>query len=318
MNSGPTDHIIATSYDRSTCETGVVHLGFGAFHRSHQAVFLDDYMQISGDLRWGIAAVNLRKSEAKVFQIAEQDVQLHDGYFLKAYSANGSVKRRRVRSHTSFADWSIAPAGCEDLLSLPSVHMVTITVTESGYYTDPNGNLNLDDPTIKAEISGELTQSIYAYLRNALTKRVATTGAPVTIACCDNIRQNGKMLRRNLASYLIACDEIGLANWIETNAAFPCSMVDRITPRAPTELGTEFSALVGKPVTSPIMAEEFLQWVLQSTAAADMPDLAKVGVTVTDDVNPYEETKIRVLNGCLLYTSPSPRDKRQSRMPSSA
>ena len=28
--------------------------------------------------------------------------------------------------------------------------------------------------------------------------------------------------------------------------------------------------------------------------------------------------KIEVIKGCLLYTSPSPRDKRQSRMPSSA
>ncbi len=297
MNSLTPESITATSYDRSTCQTGVVHLGFGAFHRAHQAVYLDDYMDMSGDLRWGIAAVNLRSADAAQFKAADDDNQVHNGYFLKSFSADGQVKLRRVRSHVQFADWSVAQHDSEALLSLPTVHMVTITVTESGYYTDPNGNLNLDDPTIKAEVSGEITQSVYGYLTAALAKRVATTAAPLTIACCDNIRQNGKMLRRNLLSYLKACDKSDLAAWVEENVAFPCSMVDRITPRSPAELSTELTDLIGKNVSSPIMAEDFTQWVLQSLAAADMPDLARAGVTVTSDVDPYEETKIRVLNG---------------------
>jgi len=297
MNCEENKLISATEYDRSACDVGVVHLGFGAFHRSHQAVYLDDYMDVSGDLRWGIAAVNLRASEAAHFKSAEEDNNYHDGYYLKSYSSDGNVNLRRVRSHVQFADWSVAASDSEALLSLPSVHLVTITVTESGYYTDPNGNLNTQDPTIKAEISGGISESVYAYLREALTKRAAATNAPLTIACCDNIRQNGKMLRRNLLSYLEACKLAELANWVENNVAFPCSMVDRITPRSPEQLSVEISELVGKPVVSPIMAEDFTQWVLQSQAKTDMPDLAKVGVTVTADVDPYEETKIRVLNG---------------------
>ena len=105
------------------------------------------------------------------------------------------------------------------------------------------------------------------------------------------------MLRRNLLAYLVACGDLMLADWVEANVAFPCSMVDRITPRSPAELGPELSLLVGKDVTSPIMAEDFIQWVLQDSAGAEMPDLAQAGVTVTSDVDPYEETKIRVLNG---------------------
>ncbi len=289
--------IFATGYDRSACEVGVVHLGFGAFHRAHQAVYLDDYMELSGDVRWGIAAVNLRESEAAHFEAAKEDINSHDGYFLKNYSADGSVALRRVRSHVDFSDWSVTPGDSEALLSLPTVHLVTITVTESGYYTDPEGNLNLAHPTIKAEVAGEKSESVYAYLSSALAERVSTKGAPLTIACCDNIRQNGKMLNRNLLAYLKACNKLELAAWVEKNVAFPCSMVDRITPRSPAELGAEMSALVGKPVTSPIMAEDFTQWVLQSDAAADMPELARAEVTVTADVDPYEETKIRVLNG---------------------
>ena len=124
--------------------------------------------------------------------------------------------------------------------------LFTITVTESGYYTDPNGDLNLSDPIIKEELSGKTTTSVYAFLRAALAKRNASTIAPLTIACCDNIRQNGKMLRRNFLAYLTACEEPELALWVENNVAFPCSMVDRITPRSPDELSTELSALIGK------------------------------------------------------------------------
>jgi mannitol-1-phosphate/altronate dehydrogenase len=297
MNDAVREHIAATRYDRADCAVGVVHLGFGAFHRAHQAVYLDDYMEKTGDIRWGIVAVNLRSSEAMLFQDAAEDVARHDGYFLKSFSADGQVALRRVRSHVRFADWSVSRAEAEALLTEKSVHLVTITVTESGYYTDPNGDLNISDPTIKSEIEGELASSVYGYLRAALQNRTDKTGAPLTIACCDNIRQNGKMLRRNLGAYLVACGDQILATWVEKNVEFPCSMVDRITPRSPAALCPELSELVGAPVTSPVMAEDFIQWVLQDNAKSKMPDLGRVGVTVTSDVDPYEETKIRVLNG---------------------
>jgi len=304
MNSAARTHVAATQYDRSACKAGIVHLGFGAFHRAHQAVYIDDYMAASGDLRWGIMAVNLRGSETAHFEQAAADISRHDGYYLKSYSAEGDIALRRVRSHVAFADWATSRTQTEEALSKPSVHLVTITVTESGYYTDPHGNLNTQDATIKSEIAGGQAQSVYGYLRAALALRVANSGAPLTIACCDNIRQNGKMLHRNLLAYLVACGDQSLADWVAQNVAFPCSMVDRITPRSPASLGAELTALVGQTVTSPVMAEDFIQWVLQDKAAAVMPDLAQSGVTVTDDVDPYEETKIRVLNGghtALVY-----------------
>jgi len=297
MNSAAQSQVFATGYDRTKCAIGVVHLGFGAFHRAHQAVYFDDYMEATGDLAWGIAAVNLRGSETSHVERASNDVTQHDGYFLKTISYDGQVELRRVRSHVHFSDWANGRSEAEGILSLPSVQLVTITVTESGYYTDPNGDLNLADPTIKAEVSGDAAQSVYGYLRAALGQRRDSTGAKITIACCDNIRQNGKMLHRNLIAYFKACGDDDLAAWAEQNVAFPCSMVDRITPRSPDALSVELTSLIGEEVASPIMAEEFSQWVLQDKAAAKMPDLAKAGVTVTSDVDPYEETKIRVLNG---------------------
>ncbi|MEP5153747.1 mannitol dehydrogenase family protein [Planktotalea sp.] len=294
----------ASRYDRSQCDVGVVHLGMGAFHRAHQAVYIDDYMDKTGDLRWGIAAVNLRPSEAKTLHAIRSDIEANDGYFLKSISATGDVELRRVSSHVEFLNWNEEVEKTEALLSRSTVHLVTITVTESGYYTDPNGDLDPTHPIIAAEIEGGAPTSVYGYLRTALRGRMQSTGAPLTIACCDNIRQNGKMLNRNMYAYLKACGDSELAQWTELNVAFPCSMVDRITPRSPDALSAELSEQLGAEITSPILAEDFIQWVLEDKAAGPMPDLSKAGVTVTGDVDPYEETKIRVLNGghtALIY-----------------
>ncbi len=301
MNKVNPTRVTASQYDRAACQVGVVHLGFGAFHRAHQAVYIDDYMEQSGDLAWGIAAINLRAAEAASFA---DHAAGNDGYLLKSVSPTGEVALSQIRSHIAFADWSTAPTDATAYLERASVKMVTITVTESGYYTDADGALDITDPVIAAEISGASGTSVYAYLADGLRRRMDLNGAPITLCCCDNIRSNGKMLERNFASYLGALGLDELQSWVANNVAFPCSMVDRITPRASDELAKELSHVVGEAVAHPVMAEAFAQWVLEDNFAADMPDLARVGVTITDNVDPFEETKIRVLNGghtCLSY-----------------
>ncbi|MGC6516494.1 MAG: mannitol dehydrogenase family protein [Candidatus Puniceispirillaceae bacterium] len=289
--------IAATGFDRDQLETGIVHLGFGAFHRAHQAVYIDDYIEKTKDMRWGIAAVNLRRSERDIFQETAKEIMHFGGYFMKSVSADNVSDYRMVRPHIHFADWSDDKALAESLIAKDSVKLVTVTVTESGYYCDPHGNLDVDHHVIASEIAGQGKQSVYAYLRGGLAMRRSEIGSPLTIACCDNIRQNGKMLERNLLAYLGACGEDELAEWVSAHVAFPCSMVDRITPRSPDILAQEFSDMLHQRIVSPVMCEDYLQWVIAKQAANDMPDLAQVGVTVTEDVDPFEETKIRVLNG---------------------
>lgn len=292
-----------TGYDVDACSIGIVHLGFGAFHRAHQAVYIDDYMDKTGDLRWGIAAVNLRGAESEPFALHHAG-----GYVVKSIAPTGTEVLRKVRSHVAFFDWSKDKATTEALLARPSVHMVTITVTESGYYTDPAGDLNANDPAISAEIAADRAPengaTVYAYLAAGLLARKTAQGAPLTVCCCDNIRHNGTQLERNLLAYLALRGDTELAEWITANVSFPCSMVDRITPRATQELADALSAELGEMIVQPVMAEAFTQWVLEKRFAGPMPALDKVGVIVTPDVNPYEETKIRVLNGghtCLAY-----------------
>lgn len=301
MNQYDRPELFATNYDRRACAIGVVHLGFGAFHRGHQALYIDDMMELTGDLRWGIAAVNLRGAEADSFA---RHRTADEGYIIKSVSPEGAVDFRRVRSHVAFEDWSVDAKAAEALLALPSVHLVTITVTESGYYTDDAGALNPVDPTIEAELTGGAPVSVYSYLASSLRARMDAGGLPITILCCDNIRENGSKLKSNFLAYLNLLGDAALITWVEGNATFPCSMVDRITPRGSPELGAEIQAIFGTKVDAPIIAEDFIQWVLEDKFAGPMPDLAAAGVTVAADVHPYEEAKIRILNGghtCLTY-----------------
>lgn len=283
-----------TTYDRSAVKPGIVHLGYGAFHRAHQAVFLDDYMENSGDLNWGIVAVNLRAPDAAGFAKAQS---ARDGYMLKSIDTTGRCCWQLVRSHVGFVDWSRSPGEAEGLLSTGSIHGVTLTVTESGYYLGDNGSVNLDDPVLRDEVSNGSSCTVYGFLARALERRAKTVDAPVSILCCDNIRGNGRMLRSNFLAYLDHTDREWLRDWVEGNVAFPCSMVDRITPRATDELRLETQALFPGTTLNPIHSEAFIQWVLEDRFAGPMPDLEKAGVQVVADVFAYEEAKIRILNG---------------------
>jgi D-arabinitol 4-dehydrogenase len=291
--AGP-DGLSATTYDRGECQIGFVHLGYGAFHRAHQAVYVDDYMEKSGDLRWGIAAINLRPSESAAFEDAQAT---ENGYLLKTTSPDGQRELRLVRPHCQFLDWSTQKADAEDVLTNPTVQTVTVTVTESGYYLLDDWTLNLDDPVIASEVAGGEGSSVYAFLASALKRRMETVNQPLNILCCDNIRSNGHILEANLLSYLGHIGAHDLQNWVKENASFPCSMVDRITPRATEELEVEVASLFPGQHLSAIHGESYIQWVLENKFKASMPDLSVSGVQIVENVDPFEETKIRILNG---------------------
>ena len=211
MSVGLEHRLLASDYRRADCEIGIVHVGYGAFHRAHQAVFVDAFMQATGDLGWGIAAVNLRAAEHASFAEA---AAAEDGYVLKTMSPQRVIQHRVIRPHIAFRDWTVDAAAAEALIAQPSVHLVTITVTESGYYLDDAGGLNKEDPVIRAELDGGAQGTVYAYLVNGLRRRMESGGAPLSILCCDNIRGNGRMLRRNLGAYLDAIGSGELRAWV--------------------------------------------------------------------------------------------------------
>ncbi len=246
-----------TTYDKSECQTGIVHIGYGAFHRAHQAMYIDDYMEKTGDLRWGIVAVNLRNEGFREI----------DDYIVKTPS-----EYRVVRSHLDYIDWTKNRTIAKHMLTLPSVHLITVTVTESGYAPG---------------------SPLFEYLACGLRNR----RSPITIMCCDNIRQNGIVLETHFLAYLYQTNQYELANWVRENVKFPSCMVDRITPRSTDELCHEVDHLFPGFGLTAIQTEEYTQWVIEDKFASDFPDLTQVGAVITDNIEPYEETKIRILNG---------------------
>jgi D-arabinitol 4-dehydrogenase len=203
-----------------------------------------------------------------------------------------------------FYDWSKTPAKAEALLASPDVHMITITITESGYYLDQAGRLNTTDPVIITEQEGRgPNQSVYAYLMWALAYRQAGTGHPLTVLSCDKFRQNGKLLQRDFNAYLDLMGYQGLARWVDKNVTFLFSMVDRITPPAIPNLQIDIAKRFGEQAFGPVVAENFIQWFLEDNFTSTLPDLLKVA-------SPSTPTSIRrrseshILNGghtCLAY-----------------
>ena len=287
-------NLYQTTFDRSGCEIGVVHIGLGAFHQAHQAIYFDDYMQASNDLRWGIAAVNLRPDDSKAFQSVASNT---NGYIVKTIAPDSTSSWRRVRSHIKFVDASRQPESASDLIAMESVKLLTATVTESGYYLNKDWKLDFSEPAIAQSISEKHSATIYTYLTESLEKRFQTINQPITILCCDNLRNNGNILKQALIEFVVAQNRIDLATWIERNVAFPCSMVDRITPRSTNDLFNEVNDLFPNFTNSVIHAEEYSQWVIEDKFASDKPELERVGVEFVTDVKPFEEAKIRILNG---------------------
>lgn len=244
-------------YNKSDCQTGIVHIGYGAFHRAHQAMYIDEYMNKTRDLRWGIVAVNLRNEGFREI----------DDYIVKTPSTYTFV-----RSHLDYIDWTKNRTIAKNLLALPSVHVITITVTESGYAPG---------------------SPLFEYLACGLRNRKT----PITIISCDNIRQNGVVLELQFLAYLYQTNQHELADWVRENVTFPSTMVDRITPRTTDTLREDVEYLYPGYGYTAVQTEEYRQWVIEDKFAADFPDLTEVGVIITKDLEPYDETKIRVLNG---------------------
>ena len=282
------------SFKREDCKIGIVHLGAGNFHRAHQALYINNYLNQTDDLNWAICAINLRKEEQENFNF----LQDRDGkYILKTISTLGDKEYHEIHSIQSLIDWSKDKEDAENILSNPDIEVVTMTVTESGYYISENNKLNLNLEIVKNNLEKKESTIIFSYLLNALKKRMKSIDKEITLLCCDNIRENGVMLKNALKDYLENSKELELLEWVNKKVSFPSCVVDRITPRPPSDLKKEIADNFDINENCSVMAETFIQWVIEDNFIGKRPELEKVGVQFVQNVFPYEEAKIRILNG---------------------
>lgn len=293
------------SYDRSRVSVGIAHFGVGNFHRAHQAVYLDRCLAAPGSEQWGILGIGISDGDAaqdKARRFAQQD-----GLFTVTESDPSGTSTSRVIG--SLVRYLHAPADPEAVLAAlsdPALRIVTLTITEGGYFTDERtGAFDTGATGIRHDAGHEVPVTVFGYLVRALARRRDAGTAAFTVVSCDNLPGNGEITRRAVVGLAQLVDP-QLASWIEGRAAFPSSMVDRVVPYVSGTDRDRLNAATGVDDLLPVATETYLQWVLEDHFPAGRPDLAAAGVQLTGDVTPYERVKLRLLNAShVLLAYPS-------------
>ncbi len=279
------------AYDRASVATGIVHLGVGAFQRAHQAMYTEAALN-AGDMRWGIVGASLR-SPAVRDQLKPQDGL----YTLAVRGAEGE----RLQVIGAIKDVLVAPEDPEALLRAlcdPAVKIVTLTVTEKGYCYDPATTaLDESHPDIVHDLANRSRpRTAPGLLVEALRRRREAKDHSFTVLCCDNLPHNGRTVATIVTRFAALCDR-ELAGYIANEVAFPSTMVDRITPATTPRIAPRFRGALGVDDAAPVVTEPFSQWVIEDRFPEGRPDWSIAGAEFVTDVAPYENMKLRLLNG---------------------
>ncbi len=274
-------------YPLERARIGIVHLGPGAFHRAHMAAYIDDLLVHEPD--WAVCAVSLHSCGVR------DALRPQDGLYTLAVL--GEPLRLRVIG--ALREVWCAPEDSAAVLTRladPAVRLVTLTVTEKGYALIGDG-LDFAHSEIVHDLAAPASpQSAIGYLVAGLRARRAQGVPPYTVLSCDNLANNGRRLRAGVLQYARRVDR-DLAAWIEARVAFPCSMVDSITPRTDDALRARVADALACNDAWPVQRERYHQWVIEDWFCNERPALDAVGAIVGADVAGYERAKLRLLNG---------------------
>jgi mannitol 2-dehydrogenase len=281
------------NYKRSDLITGIVHIGVGNFHRAHQAVYLDDLFNAGIDHDWAIVGAGVREPDVDMRAKLEAQDWLTTVVEQEARATTVRVTGAMIDFITPFD-----VAAMLEALARPEIRIVSLTVTEGGYYISPA--TQRFDPThpdiVYDSRRADAPKTAFGLIAAGLKHRRARGVAPFTVMSCDNIPGNGHVTENAVAG-LAELSDPELAAWIRANVAFPNSMVDRITPATTDRERGILRETYGIEDSWPVFCEEFRQWVVEDKFPSGRPVLEKAGVTFTSDVAPYELMKIRILNG---------------------
>ncbi|WP_294201997.1 mannitol dehydrogenase family protein [uncultured Sphingomonas sp.] len=277
------DSVARPGYDRASQRIGIVHLGLGAFHRAHQAVYTDDAMA-AGDRDWAIAGASLRSAGVHD-QMAPQD-----GLYIVTERSSEGESVRLIGAIREVTVAAKAPERLATLLAAADTRIVTLTVTEKGYWRRPDGATDLTGIVADGN-------SIYHHLAQAVVARQAAGLAPLTLVSCDNLPDNGRVLRAGVAAFLDHQGQAAARDWFERDWRCPNTMVDRIVPAVTDDDRARVEAMLGMRDEAAVITEPYRQWVIEDDFAGDRPRWEVGGAQFVSDVAPYETAKLRMLNG---------------------
>lgn len=285
------ENVKAPAYDRAALKPGIVHIGFGAFHRAHQAVFTQRALENAFG-PWGIVAVNLRSPEP-VAAMEEQG-----GLFSVIVRGEGDDTAEVIGATVGWICAAQDRAEVLATLASQEIRIVTLTVSEKAYGLDPaSGGLDESHAAVAADLANPHEPvGVLGFLVEGLARRRQAGMPPFTVLCCDNLPSNGHIVERLVLDMAERRDP-ELARWIRENGAFPSSMVDRIVPAATDETRARAQNLLGVEDSLAIETEAFMQWVIEDRFVSGRPQWQAGGALFVETVEPYEKMKLRLLNG---------------------
>ena len=284
--------ILRPNYDRTRLSPGILHIGLGNFHRAHQSWYLHRLMQQGLAHDWAIIGAGVR-----AFDATQRDRLAAQDYLTTLIELDPSGQSVEVVG--PMIGYVPVAEGNGPLIAQmadPMIRIVSLTVTEGGYYIDPVSKaFDADHSDMLHDAANPATpRTVFGAMVAALRLRRDLGVGPFTLQSCDNLQGNGTILRQTLVS-LARLSDPDLAGWIDASCTFPNSMVDCIVPATgPAELAMVHAFGIDDAV--PVTHENFRQWVIEDAFCAGRPDWEKVGATFSDNVHGYEAQKIRILN----------------------
>lgn len=272
-------------------KTGIVHLGLGAFFRAHGAIYIKEAMEQSGG-DWGVVGVSLRSSDIR------NKLVRNDCLYTALELSDQGIKSQVVDVVTSVLFAPEDPSAVLKVMTDETTRIVSLTITEKGYCRGSRDTtLDFEHPDIKHDLQSLVPKSGPGFLVRALEMRWRRGLRPFTVLSLDNLSSNG-LLTQQIVSEFASRIDLNFANWVKTECKFPCSMVDRIVPATSDALRKRACESSGHYDEAVVAHEPFRQWVIEDDFVDNCrPDLGAVGVKLVYDVAPFEQMKLRMLNG---------------------
>jgi mannitol 2-dehydrogenase len=282
------------SYNRDQVKTSIVHIGVGNFHRSHEAYYTNELMERYGVLDCGICGIGLLDYDRRIYNILKDQDGL---YTLVIKELDGSLSANVIGSIVEYIFAPENPNAVIEKMANPEIKIISLTITEGGYnQNEATGEFNFTNPIIMEDLKNPMSpKTVFGYLTQAMKLRMQRGNSGCTIQSCDNIQGNGDVAKKALLNYVEKA-EPELLSWIEENVSFPNAMVDRITP---VTVATDIVKLQDEFLIDdqwPVVCEPFIQWVIEDDFIAGRPEWEKVGAQFVENVVPFENMKLRLLN----------------------
>ena len=289
------EKIKTVDYDRSNVKSGILHIGVGNFHRAHEAYYTDQLLRLDpSQSDWAITGAMLLPSDERLYNaLNDQDGK----YTLTVCGRDGKDEAYEIGSIKEVVWAGKEPEKVFGKIADPATKIVSMTITEGGYNIDKEtGEFDLSNEAVRKDLANpSKPETVFGFVAEGLRKRMADGAGKVTILTCDNLQHNGNTAKKAFMGFIRAQDP-ALAEWAKENVTFPNSMVDRITPATRPEDVERLDKKNGTDDKAPVYCEDFIQWVVEDDFAAGRPKWEEVGVEFTDDVAPYENMKLSLLN----------------------